>query len=130
MNKMVKLVLYGFLVWLVPFLVSLIIFPLKSTMNPLFESIMPVVISATVVTFAFYYLKGIKKNIMKEGLMAGVVWIVISLIIDIALFLPASPMQISLNSYLMDIGTTYLMIPIITTGMGVASQNNKILDES
>jgi hypothetical protein len=126
MNKIVKLILFGFLIWLVPFLISLLIFPLKSTVNPLFESIMPVVISATVVCLAYLYLKGIEKDYLKEGLTAGVTWLIISLIIDLILFLPASPMQMSFNSYIMDIGITYLMIPIITTGMGMATQNIKI----
>ncbi|MDD1774612.1 MAG: hypothetical protein LUQ24_03710 [Methanobacterium sp.] len=126
MNKIVKLILFGFLIWLVPFLISLLIFPLKSTVNPLFESIMPVVISATVVCLAYLYLTGIEKDYLKEGLTAGVTWLIISLIIDLILFLPASPMQMSFTSYIMDIGITYLMIPIITTGMGMTTQNIKI----
>lgn len=34
------------------------------------------------------------------------------------MFLPASPMQMSLQAYMMDIGFTYLIIPLLTVGMG------------
>ena len=128
MNKTVKLLLFGFFIWLVPFLVSLVIFPLKSSYNPLFESIMPVVISATVVTFTYLYFKPLKGNFAAEGVKSGVAWLVISLAIDLLLFLPPSPMQMSVPSYFMDIGTTYLMIPIITAGTGYLL-NKKLIPE-
>lgn len=118
MNKTVKLILYGFLIWLVPFLASLVIFPLKTSMNPLFESIMPVIITITVVTFTYMYFKPLLGNYISEGVKVGLIWIIISLAIDLLLFLPPSPMQMSLTSYIMDIGITYLMIPIITIGSG------------
>ena len=50
--------------------------------------------------------------------MIGVVWFLISVMIDLFLFLPPSPMQMSITGYFMDIGITYLIIPIITIGMG------------
>lgn len=122
-NKNLKLVLFGFLVWLIPFLVSFVVFPLKETMRPLFESIMPLVLTVTVIVLAYYYLKDLDANFAKEGIIAGVVWFIISIIIDLALFLPASPMQMSFADYIMDIGLTYVMIPVITTGMGYLAQN-------
>ncbi len=122
MNKNLELVLLGFLVWLVPFLVSLVIFPLKTSLNPLFESIMPVVIALMVVVFFYLYLKGVKEDFAREGIVTGVVWFIISIVIDLLLFLPPSPMQMSLAGYIMDIGLTYLIIPVITMGMGYQSQ--------
>jgi hypothetical protein len=32
--------------------------------------------------------------------------------------MPSSPMQMSFTNYMMDIGLTYLIIPIVTIGMG------------
>lgn len=122
MNKNIKLILVGFLVWLVPFLVSVVIFPLKTSNSSLFEAIMPVVIVLTVVTFSYLYLKDIKGNFVKEGIVTGLVWFIISIVVDLLLFLPPSPMQMSFTGYIMDIGLTYLIIPIITVGLGYQSQ--------
>jgi hypothetical protein len=122
-NKNLKLVLFGFMVWLIPFLVCFVVFPLKETMRPLFESIMPLVLTITVITLAYYYLKDMDADFAKAGVIAGVVWFAISIIVDLALFLPASPMQMGFTDYMMDIGLTYVMIPVITTGMGYMAQN-------
>ena len=118
MNKYVKLAGFGFLIWLMPFLVSFVIFSLKSSNRPLFESIMPVVLVLAVMTSSVLYFKKIEKDSLKEGIIAGVLWFVLSLVIDLLLFLPASPMQMSFVDYMMDIGLTYLIIIIIPIGIG------------
>jgi hypothetical protein len=118
MNKYVKLVGFGFLIWLIPFLVSFVIFPLRNTNRPLFESIMPVVLVLAVMIISVLYFKKIEKESLKEGLIAGVLWFVLSLVIDLMLFLPASPMQMSFSDYMIDIGLTYLIILMIPIGIG------------
>jgi len=123
MNKYLKIILYGVLVWLVPFIVSFFIYPLKTAGNPLFESIMPLIITLMVVTISYQYLKNLKTDIIREGILIGVSWFVISIAIDLVLFLPPSPMQMNLTSYMEDIGVTYIMIPMITIGMGYMAFN-------
>jgi hypothetical protein len=123
MNKYLKIILFGVLIWLVPFIVSFFIYPLKTAENPLFESIMPIVITLIVILFTYFYLKTIETGFIKEGVIIGVIWLVISIVIDLTLFLPPSPMQMSFNNYMMDIGVTYIMIPVITIGMGYMAEN-------
>ena len=123
MNRSARIVIYGFIMWIIPFIVSFVIFPLKNSMNPLFESIMPVVITVVVVTLSYYYLKDIKTNFEIEGVKIGVMWFLISIIIDLILFLPPSPMQMSFTDYMMDIGLTYLIIPAVTIGFGYMIKN-------
>ena len=123
MNKNLKIILFGFFVWLVPFAVSFVIFPLKETMRPLFESIMPLVLTIVVVIFSFYYLKNLEVNLVNEGILIGITWFFINIIIDLILFIPTSPIQMTLPDYLMDIGLTYLIIPAITIGMALTANN-------
>lgn len=119
MNKYLKIIVFGFFVWLIPFLVSFVIFPLKASMRPLFESIMPLVLTITVIILAYYYLENINADYLKEGLILGVIWFIINIAIDLAMFMLASPMHMNFIDYMMDIGLTYVMIPVITIGMGV-----------
>ena len=123
MNRTIQIAGYGFFVWLIPFLISLLIYPIKEYANTLFESIMAVIITITVVLIAAAYFKGINKNFLKEGVIIGTVWFLLSILIDLLLFIPASPMQMSFTNYMMDIGLTYLIIPVITTGFGYLLQN-------
>jgi len=41
-----QVISYGLLIWAVPFVVAMIIFPLRTSNRSLFESIMPVVLIA------------------------------------------------------------------------------------
>jgi hypothetical protein len=123
MNKNLKIILFGFLVWLIPFLVAFAIFPLRVYMRPLFESIMPLTLTIIVVILAYYYLKNMEVNFVKEGVIIGFAWFIINIAIDLIMFMPASPMQMSFADYMMDIGLTYVMIPVITVGMGYMAQN-------
>lgn len=112
------IILFGFLIWLIPFVVSFFIFSLRSSNRPLFESIMPVVLTSTVVFFTVRYLSRVNREFVKEGIFIGIMWLVISLVIDLILFIPESPMQMTLSDYMMDIGITYLTILIIPLGSG------------
>jgi len=117
MKKYSKLLLYGFLTWLIPFLVSVLIFPLHQTERPLFESIMPVVIVACAVFFSVLYFRRVTSGFQREGARLGTAWLAISLFIDLLLFMEG-PMKMPLADYLKDIGLTYLIIPMITIGFG------------
>lgn len=119
MNRYVKLFGYGFLIWLIPFLVSFVIFPLRSSNRPLFESIMPVsLVFAVMICSVLYFKKGENQSIY-DGIIAGVIWFFISVLIDLLLFLPPGPMQMSFLDYITDIGLTYLIIFIIPFGVGI-----------
>ncbi|MCE5214951.1 MAG: hypothetical protein LLF83_09570 [Methanobacterium sp.] len=97
MDKYLKISAYGVLVWLIPFLVSFFIYPLKTAGNPLFESIMPLVLTIMVVLMANLYLKNVQTGFIREAVIIGVTWFFINIAIDLVLFLPSSPMQMSLN---------------------------------
>lgn len=110
--------LYGFLVWLIPFVVAFLIYPIKTSNRVLFESIMPVMVTICVVLFSVFYLRKVMADFFKEGILLGVIWVTISLAIDLAMFMPQSPMKMSFADYMMDIGVTYLIIPTICIGFG------------
>ena len=67
-----KIILFGFPVWLVPFIVSIFIYPLKTGNNPLFENIMPVIISIVTALFAVIYLRKINTGYLRAGIILGV----------------------------------------------------------
>ena len=119
MKKYVKWIIgFGILIWLIPFLVSFVVFPLKDSNRPLFESIMPVILTITVVIFSILFFKRVDREFMKEGFIIGIVWFTISIIIDLFMFIPESSMHMSLVDYIMDIGLTYLIILVIPVGFG------------
>jgi uncharacterized membrane protein len=121
MKSIKKTLLYGFLIWLFPFVIAFSIFPIRVSNRVLFESIMPVVLTVSVVFFTYLYFKKLEDNFIKEGVMLGIIWLAISFVMDLAMFMEG-PMKMAFSDYVMDIGLIYLMIPIMTVGFGYLSK--------
>lgn len=117
MRKTLRIMLFGFLMWLIPFIVSFPIFTLRESNRPLFESIMPVVVTICVVFLAILYLRKTGAGFLKEGLIIGIVWYLICIIIDLLMFM-WGPMKMTFGRYMADIGLTYVIIPTVTVGYG------------
>ena len=117
MNKYVKIGLFGFFLWLIPFAVSVLIFPLRTSQRPLFESIMPVVIAIWTVFFSILYLTRTGGGFLKEGISIGLAWLLLSIILDLMIFM-GGPLKMPFLDYVTDIAVTYLIIPTITSGFG------------
>lgn len=118
MTSVRKAILFGFFIWLIPFGVAFAIFPLREASRPLFESIMPVVVTLATVTFGVSYFRQVTSNPVREGLVLGLLWLAMSVGIDLPLMLAGGPMQMTLGEYMGDIGLTYLIIPAVTVGIG------------
>ena len=110
---------YAVLAWLVPFVVSVCIFPLKKSHPPLFDSLMGVALSGSTAALALLYLRRPARNPVVTGLRIGVTWVVANWLLD-ALMFSSGPMKMPLAQYATDIAAAYLMLPVITTGIGIA----------
>lgn len=128
--KSVKTALtYGFLVWVIPFLLAMFIFSIHESNRPLFESIMSVILASSVIFFAVKYFQKVEEKFFREGIFLGSVWLIVSLALDFPMF-SVGPMKMAASGYISDIGLTYLMIPIIVIGLGYAlEERNKAVDK-
>lgn len=117
MRSIKTAIFYGFLVWLIPFVVAIFIFPIRQADRALFESIMPVVLTLSIVVFSVKYFRVVNGNYLTEAVRLGLVWLVISLGIDLLLFMQG-PMKMTPLDYFKDIGLIYLIIPVVTIGFG------------
>jgi hypothetical protein len=120
--KSLKLVfIYGFLNWLIPFIVALLIFSIRQNDRPLFESIMPVVVTFSVAVFSILYFKKVGARFLQEGVLLGAIWFFLDVVIDLVMF-SSGPMKMGMVDYFKDIGLTYLIIPIVTVASGFLVQ--------
>ena len=115
----------GFMAWLIPFLVSFLVFPFRESARPLFESVMAVTVAATAIILGLRYLRRVEGGLVREGLLAGVIWLAICILIDAPLMLVAGPMKMTFGEYMADIGLTYVMIPVVTTGLAAAREGGR-----
>jgi hypothetical protein len=112
------ILLYGFLLWFIPFIVAFIVYPTKNFFAPLFETVMGIALTVCAVIFTVLYFRRRQGDYLRQGVVIGLVWFAMSVLIDLPLFLLESPMQMPIANYFMDIGLTYLIFPIVTIGYG------------
>jgi hypothetical protein len=77
-----------------------------------------VAIAVTVIVFSYLYLNSIKANFINEGVLIGISWLIISIVLDLIL-IAAGISQLSLSSYAMYVAPLYIIIPAITIGLGL-----------
>ncbi|MDD3069902.1 MAG: hypothetical protein PHX88_01740, partial [Methanoculleus horonobensis] len=117
----VKLVGFGLLTWILPFLISI---PLYSPEGePLYDIFLVksilLVFSAALGTFLILvYFRDVHARFIWEGALLGGVWLLINWVLDALILLPVSGMDA--GTYMAEIGLRYLMIPIIAVGIGYA----------
>lgn len=130
MTSIGKALLFGVVVWLVPFVVAVLVFPLRESSRALFESIMPVVVAGTTVALGVVYMAQVSRGFVRQAVLLGCLWLAICVAIDAPLMLFGGPMYMTVGEYLADIGVTYLMIPVITTGLGLVLERTARRDSA
>jgi uncharacterized membrane protein YpjA len=124
MNKYTRNALYGFIAWLVPFIASIFFFTKEGGLAInifLFKSIMIVIGSITGAVLLVKYFKKIDTEYLKEGIIVGVVWFGINIMLDLLVLIPMSGM--SIPDYFTQIGLRYLVMPVMSISMGTALRN-------
>ena len=119
-------VLYGFLAWLIPFIASFFFYTREGKLTIdifLFKTIMIIVGSVSGAILLVLYFKKITADYLKEGIIIGITWFAINILMDLLILIPMSGMPI--GNYFTQIGLRYLVIPAMTIAVGAALANKK-----
>jgi uncharacterized membrane protein YpjA len=109
-----RALLLGFLSWLIPFVISFVVFPVKRSNAPLFATIMTLVVLLTAGILFAHYFRG-KAVASSEALLVGALWFVCNLVLDYPLF-SHGPMRMTMLNYYSEIGLDYLIFPFFAFG--------------
>jgi hypothetical protein len=115
-KKILKITTFGFIVWLIPTLITLLLSYLSGMF--FFDLISAVSIALTVIVFAYIYFKDVEDHYVKEGIVIGLFWLIISIILDIILIL-VGVTKLTLAQYSVYVAPLYVIIPAITIGFGL-----------
>lgn len=125
-NNLVRLLLLGLLVWVVPFLAAFGFYDSTgklTTSYDLFKSSM-IVIATLVAAFGLYrYFRKVNSDFMRQSWTAGLVWLATNILLDMIILIPMVKMEY--GYYFESIGLRYLQIPIqcVTVGMVLKAQS-------
>jgi uncharacterized membrane protein YpjA len=101
--------LLGFASWLIPLIFSFLVFPLKKTDAPLFQTLMSLAVLVTAGALLNRYFRG-RPVTLQRALTIGFVWLAINLVMDYPMF-AYGPMKMHWQAYYSEIGLDYLIIP-------------------
>jgi hypothetical protein len=116
-----RVITAGFACWLILFAVAVLAAPFRQSMRPLFESIMGVAVTATAVVLGLMCIRRMDRPTARQAFGLGFVWFAICIVVDAPLMLFGGPMTMSFVEYMADIGLTYVSIPVVTLGLGLAT---------
>ena len=111
---------FAVLAWLVPFGMSVCIFPLKAFHRPLFEMIMSLTLTANTALLGLVYLRLVTARRMLRAAQIGATWVIANWGLDLLMF-SGGPLQMTVHEYLMDIAGAYFVIPVITLALAAAA---------
>jgi len=117
-----RVVIYGLLTWLVPFVISFFFFGRDGkVLVPigLMKSIMVVVGAGTGACFLVLLFRNFTPN-KQQALAIGALWLLLNLGLDLLVLVPSSKMR--LRDYFSEIGLRYLLIPILCIAIGAAGE--------
>ena len=123
MNRYLKQVILGVLVWVIPFAISVIIFPLHESMLMFFKTLMIIIGAISGVFFIVIYFSKEKINYFSDGISLGIIWFVINITLDLVVLVVL--FKTPVVEYFTDTGLRYLIMPVITFGFGYILSKNK-----
>lgn len=126
MNKYLRIILFGLLTWLIPFVSAFFFYTREGKLSIdifLFKSIMIVVGSISGAILLVSYFRKINSSYFKEGVMVGFIWLGINILLDLLVLIPMSGMSIA--DYFTQIGLRYFVIPAMSIAIGTALSNKK-----
>jgi hypothetical protein len=115
-----RAILLGIASWGIPFAISFLLFPLKRSNPPLFESLMMLVILTTAGGLFQGYFRG-RGLPVREAVPVGLLWLAVNLVLDYPLF-SHGPMKMSAGAYYSEIGLVYLTFPIFGFGASLLAR--------
>jgi hypothetical protein len=99
----------GIVSWAIPFALSFLVFPLKKSNAPLFETLMALIVLVVAGALFQSYFRGRKVSVV-EAVSVGVLWSAVNLIMDYPM-LAFGPMKMPIWAYYSEIGLVYVTFP-------------------
>lgn len=115
-------IIYGFLIWLLTYIISSIVQPVIIENIEYVNIIVPLSIIIVTGFFGILYIRNIAENEVIEGIKVGILFIIIDVILDIIFFIIPHYKNVLILNYPMHVGYMIIIMLTITTLLGYLAQ--------
>ena len=120
--KLKLAITFGFLIWIITYILSSIFNPIFTEYIPYVNIIVPLIIIITTGFFGILYIRNIETNEVIEGILVGIIFIIIDIICDLIFFIIPHNNNLIITDYPIHIISMIIIILSITTFLGYLAQ--------
>lgn len=117
-------IIYGILIWFISYVLSTIFNPIFTDNLPNVNIVVPIIIIIVIGFFGILYIRNIEKNEVIEGILVGIVFIVIDFIFDYAFFIMPQHIPSIIGDFPTHVVAMIVITLSITTFLGYLAQMN------
>lgn len=117
-------IIYGILIWFLTYLISIIFQPIIIDNTEYINFLVPLSIIIVTGFFGILYIRNMNENEVFEGILVGILFIIIDIICDLVFFIIPGNTNILVSNYPSHIILMSIIILSITTLLGYLAQMN------
>ena len=122
--KLKLAIIFGVLIWVISTILSDIFNPIFNANLPHVNIIVPIITIIVTGFFGILYIRNIETNEVIEGVLAGMVFIIIDIMLDYTFFILRDSQNLIFGNYPLHVISTAVITILITTFLGYLAQMN------
>lgn len=115
-------VIYGVLTWILIYVLTEVFYPLFINFIPNFNIAIPLIIIIITGFFGILYIRNIEENEVVEGILIGMVFIIIDIMLDYIFFILPQHKNVIVENYFIHLISMIIITLLITTFLGYLAQ--------
>ena len=122
--KLKRAIIFGILIWLITYILTSILNPIFTDNLPNINIVVPITIILVTGFFGILYIREINSNEVIEGILAGIIFLIIDIILDYIFFILPNHHALIIDNFTLHIISMTIIILLITTFLGYLAQMN------
>ncbi len=120
--KIKQAIIYGILIWAITYVLSLIFNPIFTNNLPDINIVVPIIIIIVTGFFGILYIRNIEENEVIEGILVGMIFIIIDIFLDYIFFIMPHRTNPLIGNYPLHMFSMIVLTLLITTFLGYLAQ--------
>lgn len=122
--KLKRAIIFGILIWLITYILTSVLNPIFTDNLPNINIVVPITIIVVTGFFGILYIREIDSNEVMEGILAGIIFLIVDAILDYIFFIMPNHRALIIDNFPLHVVSMIVIILSITTFLGYLAQMN------
>ncbi len=120
--KLKLAIICGVLIWIITTILTEIVNPIFTSHLPHVNIIVPIITIIVTGFFGIIYIRNIETNEVVEGILSGIIFIIIDIVIDSFVYILPNSQSLIIGNYPLHLVSNIIITLLITTFLGYLAQ--------